>query len=353
MINWTEAVLPLDSTVKDAIENLNKTSARIVLVADSDFKFVGIIVDGDIRRGMLIGVELTGQVAEILNRNPITVSPDSTRIDALAMMETLQVSHIPIVDSSGILRGLHSFNEIPIEGTRENLFLIMAGGFGRRMGSLTSITPKPMLEIAGKPILEHLIVRAKNSGFINFAIAIHYLGDVIENYFGDGSKFGVNIRYLREAEPLGTAGAIRLLHPIPDEPFLVSNADLVSNVDFTALLDFHNDQSCDATMAVRTHQWQNPFGVVDIIDGRINEIVEKPVIISNISAGIFVLGPTVIQSIKVNEFCDMPTLFQRLIAGNRRVFAFPVYEEWADIGHKDELESARIVSRRIDSGKLD
>ena len=352
MKNWKACILNYDSTVRDVIQNLNETSARIVLLVDSGLKFIGIVVDGDIRRGILSGVELRDPVTAIINRNPITVSPESTRIEALAMMETLQVSHIPIIDNNFNLKGLHSFNEMPMVGTRENLFVVMAGGFGRRMGSLTSKTPKPMLEIAGKPIMEHLIVRAKNSGFVNFAIAIHYLGDVIENYFGDGSRFGVNISYLREVEPLGTAGAIRLISPIPKAPFLVSNADLISNVDFAALLDFHNDQNCDATMAVRTHQWQNPFGVVEIIDGQINEIVEKPIVNSNISAGIFVLEPTTIELIKKDEFCDMPTLFQRLIAGKRRVFAFPIFEEWADIGHKAELQSARMVPSGNVSDKL-
>jgi dTDP-glucose pyrophosphorylase len=347
MINWRACVLNSESKVRDAIQSLNESSARIVLIVDSRFKFIGIVVDGDIRRGILNGVELEDSLTKIVNRKPITVSPDSSRADALAMMETFQVSHIPIVDHSSQLHGLHLYNETPKKELRENLFLIMAGGFGRRMGSLTSKTPKPMLEIAGKPILEHLIVRAKMSGFVNFAIAIHYLGDVIENYFGDGSKFGVNIRYLRETEPLGTAGAIRLIDPIPVSPFLVSNADLISNVDFAALLEFHDLRSCDATMAVRAHQWQNPFGVVEIVEGRVKEIVEKPVFNSNISAGIFVFSPTIIGSIKTDEFCDMPTLFQRLIAENKNVFAFPLYEEWADIGRKAELDSVRLHKNQL------
>ena len=351
MNNWQECVLNQERTVREAIQNLNETSARIVLIVDSQLRFLGIVVDGDIRRGLLNGVKLTDHVTEIMNREPITVSNEFTRIDALAMMETSQVLHIPIVDSSNRLLGLHLLNEIPIRNSRENLFMIMAGGFGRRMGSLTSKTPKPMLEIAGKPILEHLIVRAKNSGFKNFVIAVHYLGDVIENYFGDGSKFGVNIEYLREAEPLGTAGAIRLIRPIPAIPFVVSNADLISNIDFAALLDFHYVRTCDATMAVRTHQWQNPFGVVDIVDGRINRIIEKPVINSTISAGIFVFNPAIVQAIRDHEFCDMPTLFQRLIAEKKNVFAFPIHEEWADIGHKVELESARLQSANFVQNK--
>jgi dTDP-glucose pyrophosphorylase len=343
MDNWKNCVLDEKSTVRDAIQNLNDTSARVVLIVDQQFKLLGLVVDGDIRRGMLKGVQITDRLAEVINQKPVTVAPQVNRIDVLSLMTTLQVSHIPIVDDDNRLVGLHSINAIPVVGTRENLFIIMAGGFGRRMGSLTEKTPKPMLEIAGKPILEHLIVRAKSNGFKNFAISIYYLGHVIEEYFGDGSTLGVNIEYLHEDEPLGTAGALQLLNPIPNEPFLVSNADLVSDVDFAALLEFHNSQKCDATMAVREHQWQNPFGVVEIVGGHIVKIIEKPITSSTVSAGIFAFNPTVTQLVNDSEFCDMPTLFQRLIAGNGKACAFPLHENWTDIGRKAELETARGV----------
>jgi NDP-sugar pyrophosphorylase family protein len=292
---------------------------------------------------MLKGVQITDDLSTVINPKPVTVKSQLNRIDVLSLMTTLQVSHIPIVDDGNCLVGLHSINPIPVVGTRNNLFMIMAGGFGRRMGSLTEKTPKPMLEIAGKPILEHLIVRAKSNGFKNFAISIHYLGHVIEEYFGNGSALGVNIEYLHEDEPLGTAGALQLLNPIPHEPFLVSNADLVSDVDFAALLDFHNSQKCEATMAVREHQWQNPFGVVEIVGGHIVKIIEKPITSSTVSAGIFAFNPTVTQLVNDSEFCDMPTLFQRLIAGNGKACAFPLHENWTDIGRKAELETARGV----------
>ena len=347
MDNWQKCVLNEESTVGEVIHNLNETSARIVLIVNSQRKFLGIVVDGDIRRGILNGVKLTDRVAEIINQKPITVSREFTRIDALAIMKTLQVLHIPIIDVDNRLIGVHFSNEIPSRESCENLFVIMAGGFGRRMGSLTTKTPKPMLEIAGKPILEHLIVRAKNTGFRNFVIATHYLAEVIENYFGDGSRLGVHVEYLRETEPLGTAGAIRNIQPAPTIPFLVSNADLVSNVDFAALLDFHQTQMCDATMAVRKHQWQNPFGVVNIVDGQINEIIEKPIIESNINAGVFVFNPAIVKTIGDGEFCDMPTLLQRLIMEKKKVFAFPLHEEWADIGHKLDLESVRLQNTNL------
>jgi hypothetical protein len=167
------------------------------LCVDKKLKLVGIVVDGDIRRGLINGVGLEDSISIVMNRKPYVISPNRSRSEAVQLMETLRVSHIPVVDDGGYLCGLHAIADSLVRELRENLFVIMAGGFGRRMGTLTSNTPKPMLEIADKPILERLIVRARNSGFINFAIAIHYLGDVIENYFGDGSRLGFNISYIR------------------------------------------------------------------------------------------------------------------------------------------------------------
>lgn len=343
MIEWRPSVVSVNSTVRDAIENLNATSIQIVLVVDDQLRLVGVIVDGDIRRGILRGTTLNDNATEVMQRKPISVSPEVNQVDAHLKMQMMSVLHLPVVDGNGHLCGLHMFNEFVVQTAHNNLFVIMAGGFGRRMGTLTSRTPKPMLSIAGKPILEHVIIRARNSGFRKFVITIHYLGEVIENYFGDGSKFGVSIEYVRETEPLGTAGAMRLISPVPSDPFLVSNADLLSNIDFAALLDFHISQPAEVTMAIRTHQWQNPFGVVEIEDGVVNKIVEKPIVSSSISAGIYVLNPTAIQSLNKNEYCDMPTLLQRLIAEKRRIVAFPVHEEWIDIGHENELDSEQLL----------
>ena len=343
MSDWSQSILPTTATVKDAIENLNKTAVRIVLVSDSELRLLGVVVDGDIRRGLLKGIKLSEQITKVFNPKPFVATLTTTRNQANALMEKHQIFHLPIVDGDAQLRGLYLLNELQIDRNRDNLFIIMAGGFGRRMGSLTEKTPKPMLEIAGKPILEHLIVRAKSNGFKNFAISIHYLGKVIEDYFGDGSTLGVKITYLRETKPLGTAGALQLINPIPNEPFLVSNADLVSDVDFAAFLDFHYSQGCEATMAIREHQWQNPFGVVETVDGKIKNIIEKPITSSTVSAGIFAFNPEITQLVNEGEFCDMPTLFHRLIAGNKNACAFPLHENWADIGRKAELESAQGV----------
>jgi len=234
MTDWNESILSLESTVKDAIQNLNDTGARIVLVTDSDLKFVGVVVDGDIRRGMLQGLTLVDKVSTIVNHDARVVFPGVSRSDALKLMEAWNIAHLPVVDNAGNLCGLHSVADALLSKNRTNIFLIMAGGFGTRMGAETIKTPKPMLELAGKPMLEHLVIRAKRSGFVNFAISIHHQGGVIEDYFGDGSQLGIRITYLREQRPLGTAGSLTLLNPAPTEPVVVSNADLVSTVDFGA-----------------------------------------------------------------------------------------------------------------------
>ena len=341
MKSWTECVLKLDSTIREIIENLNQTAAGIVLITDSEMMFVGIVVDGDIRRGMLQGATLTDHSTKILRRNARTVLPGVLRSDALKLMESWNVSHLPVVDSAGKLCGLLSFMDTSFNAKRTNLFVVMAGGFGTRMGAETTKTPKPMIEIAGKPMLEHLLIRAMKNGFVNFAISVHYHAEVIEKYFGDGSLLGIRITYLREQRPLGTAGSLALLDPAPTEPVVVSNADLVSMVDFGALLDFHIDQCSDITVAVQDYELQNPFGVVMISDGKVDGIVEKPVTVSKISAGIYVLEPSVVATILRDESCDMPSVLQGAISRELIVTPFQLHEDWIDVGRQSDLKAAQ------------
>jgi NDP-sugar pyrophosphorylase family protein len=253
-------------------------------------------------------------------------------------MKDWNVSHLPVIDKGGKLCGLHSIADASINATRTNLFIIMAGGFGRRMGVETTNIPKPMLEVAGKPMLEHLIIRAMKCGFVNFAISIHFQGEVIEKYFGDGSRFGIRIIYLREKRPLGTAGSLSLLNPLPTDSIVVSNADLVSSVDFGALLDFHVIQGGDATMAVRDHEWQNPFGVVKISDGKVIEVKEKPINVSTISVGMYAFNPLVLGEIDFKSECDMPQLFEQLIKKGKVIVPFPVHESWNDVAAREDLD---------------
>ena len=347
MKSWTECVLTPDSTIKEIIENLNQTSARIVLIADSRMLFKGIVVDGDIRRAMLRGAVLKDNATKIINRNAKTILPGVSRFNALKLMESWNVSHLPVVDNAGKLCGLQLADDALFGGNRTNIFLIMAGGLGTRMGAETTKTPKPMLEVAGKPMLEHLIVQAKKSGFVNFAISVHHQGKVIEDYFGDGSLLGIRITYLREQHPLGTAGSLTLLNPAPTEPVVVSNADLVSTVDFGAVLDFHVNQCSDITIAVQDHELQNPFGVVKVSHDKVIEIVEKPIISSKISAGIYVLDPSVIASIPRDESCDMPFVLQNALSRQLTITPFQLHEDWMDVGRKSDLIAAKNRLSRI------
>jgi dTDP-glucose pyrophosphorylase len=341
MKSWTECVLTPDSTIKEIIENLNQTSARIVLIADSQMLFKGIVVDGDIRRAMLRGATLKDNATKIINRNAKTILPEVSRFNALKLMESWTVSHLPVVDSAGKLCGLQLAADSLFGGNRTNIFLIMAGGLGTRMGAETTKTPKPMLEVAGKPMLEHLIMQAKKSGFVNFAISVHHHGKVIEDYFGDGSLLGIRIAYLREQYPLGTAGSLTLLNPAPTEPVVVSNADLVSTVDFGAVLDFHVNQCSDITIAVQDHELQNPFGVVKVSHDKVIEIVEKPIISSKICAGIYVLDPSVIASIPRDESCDMPFVLQNALSRQLTITPFQLHEDWMDVGRQSDLIAAK------------
>jgi NDP-sugar pyrophosphorylase family protein len=224
---------------------------------------------------------------------------------------------------------------------RANLMVIMAGGQGTRLRPHTESCPKPLLPIGGKPMLEHIIERARADGFRRFVLAIHYLGQMIEDYFGDGSRWQVQIDYLREESPMGTAGAIGLLNPRPEMPFLVSNGDVLTDISYGGLLDFHYSHGASATMAVRMHEWQNPFGVVRTKGVDIIGFEEKPILRSHINAGVYVLEPSSLDVLSAGEYCDMPTLFSRLQEKTARTIVYPMHEPWLDVGRVNDLESAQ------------
>jgi NDP-sugar pyrophosphorylase family protein len=223
--------------------------------------------------------------------------------------------------------------------------VIMAGGMGTRLRPHTESCPKPLLPVAGKPMLEHIIERAKREGFSHFVIAIHYLGNMIEDYFGNGERLGVKIDYLREQYPLGTAGALGLLVPYPDSPFVVTNGDVITDIRYGELLDFHIRHEAAATMAVRVHEWQHPFGVVQTQGVEIVGFEEKPVARSHINAGVYVLEPDALSVLSADAHCDMPTLFERLQAQVKRTVAYPMHEPWLDVGKPDDLKQANTENQ--------
>jgi dTDP-glucose pyrophosphorylase len=339
--SWRKTLLPANASLHQAISCLDETALQIAIVVSENGLLIGTLTDGDIRRGLLRGLEMSSPVEGIIHRYPLVVPPQWGRDMVLQLMHANKIHQLPVVDEGRHVVGLHVWDELLVPGKWPNVMVIMAGGSGTRLGAHTENCPKPLLPVGGKPLLEHIIERAKAEGFNRFVLAIHYLGHMIEDYFGDGRSLQVQIEYLREQSPLGTAGALGLLRTRPEEPFLVTNGDVLTDIRYGELLDFHNRHGASATMAVRLHEWQHPFGVVKTKGVDIVGFEEKPVSRSRINAGIYVLEPDALDLIGKDEHCDMPTLFARLQEKPARTIVYPMHEPWLDVGRPDDLERAR------------
>lgn len=340
---WRIALLPEDASLQQAIRCLDASGLQIAIVARPDGSMVGTLTDGDIRRGLLRGLTLSSPADEIIHREPLVVPPQWGRDTVLQLMQANKVHQLPVVDEQRRVVGLHLWDELLAPAQRPNSLVVMAGGRGTRLLPHTEHCPKPLLPVGGKPMLEHIIERAKAEGFHHFVLAIHYLGYMIEDHFGNGEKWNVSISYLREQTPLGTAGALGLLPCRPTAPFLVTNGDVLTDIRYGELLDFHNRHRAAATMAVRLHEWQHPFGVVKTKGVDIIGFEEKPIARSHINAGIYVLEPQALDLLASGEHCDMPTLFERLQQKAERAIVYPMHEPWLDVGRPDDLKLARAA----------
>lgn len=340
-IDWQKAQLGQDDTLQAAIRNLDETAFKIVLVVSDAGELVGTVSDGDIRRGLLRGLDLGSRLRDIVHRTPLVVPPGLPYEAVIELMRVNKILQIPVVDSVRKVVGLHLWSHLTEPQLRPNAMVIMAGGKGERLRPLTETCPKPMIAVAGKPMLEHIVDRAVSEGFRRFVIAVNYLGHMIEEHFGDGSAKGVEISYLREESSLGTAGALCLFSPLPSLPVLVSNGDVLTDVSYGEILDFHGRHHADATMAVRAYEWQHPFGVIQTEGINITGLAEKPVHRSQVNAGIYVLEPAVIDLLEANQRCEMPELFERAILHGKRAIAYPMHEPWLDVGRPQDLETAR------------
>jgi dTDP-glucose pyrophosphorylase len=340
---WQRAMLPDSSTIGQAIGNLDQMAVKIVLIVNASGVLQGTISDGDIRRGLLKGLGLGSPITNVIHRNALVVSPDMSPEIVMKLMVANKIQQVPVVDEQHRVVGLHRWDEITTPPSRPNLMVIMAGGMGKRLRPHTENCPKPLLPVAGKPMLEHIIDRAKLEGFSHFVIAVHYLGHMIEEHFGHGERMGVQIDYLREQSPLGTAGALGLLNPLPEAPFVVTNGDVMTDIRYGALLDFHVRHAAAATMAVRMHEWQHPFGVVQMQGVEIIGFEEKPIARSHINAGVYALDPKALSVLTSDVRCDMPTLFERLHAKSQRTVAYPMHEPWLDVGRPDDLVAANKI----------
>lgn len=342
MRDWRKTVIPNTAIVRDAVESLNESSAQIALVVTEGDHLEGVVTDGDIRRGLLVGKTLESPVSEVMEKNFFTARLGDDPSVLLATMREYDFKQVPLLDDDGTVVGLRTLVDMLAPQRRDNWVVLMAGGLGQRLRPLTEDCPKPLLAVGGKPLLETILEQFVEHGFEKFYISVNYRAEMVEEYFGDGSKHNVEIRYLREKEQLGTAGAVGLIPEALDAPVFVMNGDLLTRVDFAGMLEFHQEQSAKATMAVRSFDIQVPFGVVEVDNHTITSIEEKPVHQFFVNAGIYVLSPEVVQAIPKDQYLDMPTLFGQLMNENEVTSAFPIHEYWMDIGRKSDFDQANF-----------
>ncbi len=338
--NWKSSIISSDYLIKDVIKNLNETNLQIALVANKS-KLIGTVTDGDIRRALLKGFSLNEKVSRIMKKNSITVGKNTSYRTARDLMRSKSILQIPIISKDKKILGLHFWNKKISVKKQNNQVVIMAGGFGRRMKYKTSFTPKPMIILHGKPILEHIINNLKNSGFTNLIITTHYLEHKIIKYFGDGKNFGVSIKYIKEKKPLGTAGSLSKILPNKSSPIMVTNGDVISNINYTEFLNYHFKNNAEATMAVREIRSKHTFGVVASQGLKITNIEEKPITKTYINAGIYILNKKLLKLVKKNSFLSMTDLFNKIILNNYKAILFPLYENWQDFAKPKDLKVSK------------
>lgn len=348
MKDWRESLVLPSGTIREAIKKMDVHGTQIALVVDDKGLLLGTVTDGDVRRALLSGVPLDSTIAGVMNSHPTVANKGQSRRSILALMRNKTLFQMPVVDQHGVVVGLEELKTL-LGKPRNNWVLLMAGGLGARLRPLTDSCPKPMLHVGGKPILETILDNFIEQGFRRFYVSVNFMAEKIIEHFGDGSEWGVTIFYLRETDRLGTAGALSLIPEPPTEPILVMNGDLLTQVNFNHLLDFHNEHESVATMAVREYEFQVPYGVVNLDSPRILRIDEKPTHHFFINAGIYVLKPEVIDIVPKNTRFDMTTLFDQLLEQKKPTAAFPIQESWLDVGRIDDFERAHAEFARGDS----
>ncbi|MBU1639418.1 MAG: nucleotidyltransferase family protein, partial [Proteobacteria bacterium] len=302
---------------------------------------LGTITDGDIRRAILRGGSLEDPIEKVMNTRPTAFTADESMEDMLVAMRLLKLSKVPVVDHKNRVVGLQILDELLRPTPKYNPVVIMAGGLGSRLGSLTKKCPKPLLHVGNRPVLQTILENFIAFGFYNFYFSVNYKAEMIEEFFGDGAKWGVSIKYIYEDKRMGTAGALSLLPERPKMPFFVMNGDILTKVNFLQLLDFHTEHRAAATMCAFKYDLQIPYGVLQIDNDRLVEIDEKPTQSFFVNAGIYILEPKTLDNIPPNTFFDMPSLYEKLIETKQEAAVFPLREYWLDIGHMSDFERAQ------------
>lgn len=339
--------LSINSTIKDALQTINNGGLQIAIVVNENDALVGTVTDGDIRRGLLNGLDLNSSVSLVVHKSPSIASVGDTKESILKIALAKKLHKIPLVDELGKLVGIEDIEDIIKPVGKTNRVILMVGGLGTRLRPLTKDMPKPMLKVGNKPILQTIVEKFAEYGFVNITMCVNFNASIIRDYFGDGKEFGVNIDYVLEQKRMGTAGALSLLKERPSEPFFVMNGDLLTNVNFEHIFNYHMLHKATATMCVREYDYEVPYGVVKMNDNKITAISEKPVQKFFVSAGIYMLSPEILDLIPQDEFYDMPTLFEKAIAQDKNVISFPIHEYWIDIGRLEEYQKANEEYAKI------
>lgn len=341
---WQEILISPSTAIKDAIRAIDKGAMGIALVVDEQRRLAGTVTDGDIRRGILRGLDLEEPVKKLMNSNPITVKENVTKEELLSLMRENSIRQIPILDAQSKVIGISLLSDLIItEGEKEkaNPVVILAGGLGSRLRPLTEEIPKPLLKVGGKPILELMIEQLASHGFKNIFISVCYKAQRIKEYFGDGNQLGVRISYLEEDEFTGTAAPLRLLRGHVKEPFIVINGDLLTKIHFGNLIDFHNGQGFDLTVGIKKYEFKVPYGIIQIEEEKIIDLKEKPIQSFFVNAGVYVLNPEVLEYIPEGQHFDMPELIKLLLKKGKGIGSFPIHEYWLDIGQIQDYEQAQ------------
>jgi dTDP-glucose pyrophosphorylase len=338
-------VLPPEASLREVAANLDRNNRGVVLAVDGEGELLAVISDGDLRRALLNGLTLESPVSRLIELRagahpPALTAPYGTDPAELArIMESHGVNQLPLLDPRGRVADLAVLPETESGARPELRAVVMAGGFGKRLGALTEDLPKPMLPIGGRPLMELLIGHLREAGITRITVTTHYMPEKIRGYFGDGGRFGVSIDYIVEDEPLGTAGALAMLEP-GDMPILVVNGDLLTRVNFRALLKFHESERAALTVGIRSHDVEIPYGVVETEGASIRRVREKPTLSFFVNAGVYLLDAAAPRTVPKHRRYDMTDLIDALIADGRRVAAFPIIEYWLDIGRTNDYEKA-------------
>jgi len=339
--DWKEILLKPTDSLEDAIQVIHYGGARIALVVDGNTKLLGTVTDGDVRRALIKHMDMDCVVDKVMNSEPITAPISEPSHIVMSKMKREGLLHVPLIDNKSTLVGLETLEHLLKDKKYDNPVFLMAGGFGTRLHPLTEKKPKPLLNVGDRPILETIISQFIDSGFHNFYISTHYKAGMIRDYFGDGSNWNIRIEYLHEEIPLGTAGSLGLLpDSLPNVPIIMMNGDLLTKVNFEHLLEFHNGHIGSATMCIREYDFEVPFGVVDIEEQYVTNIIEKPVQKFFVNAGIYVLNKKLIDCVDGRSYLDMPNLLKEQIKRGEKISVFPIHEYWLDIGRIEEYKLA-------------